>query len=112
MGPKKILFLVLWINKKMSLVDCSGKEGFRCGRLGVFANLSSVPVGLEIQYPGNDHVWYALGAFRGGDMFQAGPASISFPGDSILRANAGDRQYYLGKIIEGEENLFYLPQSF
>lgn len=100
----------------MALVDCTANNGERCGKFALFANLSDSPVQLEIQYPGNDHVWYTLGAFRAGEMFQSGPANLLFPGDSQLRVSYLEPEvsrpyYYLGKIIQGEENLFYLPKS-
>ena len=97
----------------MSLVVCSGKNSARCGRLSLFANLSKLPIGLEISYPGNNNVWYTLGTFRPGEMFQAAAASLLFPGDSQIRAVnhvTGD-SYPLGKIIQSEENLFYLPEN-
>lgn len=99
----------------MALIDCTADGGSRCGKLALFANLSDSPVRLEIQYPGNDNVWYTLGSFRPGEMFQSGPANLLFPGDSQLRASPAILSpepiyYYMGKIIQGEENLFYLPK--
>jgi|APFre7841882793_1041355.scaffolds.fasta_scaffold00044_3 hypothetical protein len=99
----------------MALIDCTADGGSRCGKLALFANLSDNPVRLEIQYPGNDNVWYTLGSFRPGEMFQSGPSNLLFPGDSQLRASLAlqapaSTYYYMGKIIQGEENLFYLPK--
>jgi hypothetical protein len=97
----------------MSLLDCLADGGKRCGTLGLFANLSPDPVSLEIQYPGNDNVWYTIGAFRAGEMFQAGPANLLFPGESLLRAVATEEKktFLVGKITQGEQNLFYLPNN-
>ena len=110
----------------MSLLDCLADGGKRCGTLSLFANLSPDPVSLEIQYPGNDNVWYTIGAFRPGEMFQLierhrvthikvvpallirlinDPSITDHQLDSVQLIQCG------GKITQGEQNLFYLPNN-
>jgi hypothetical protein len=95
----------------MALVDCSlESQTARCGSLVVLANLSSSAVRLDVQYPGNENVWYTLGGLGPRSQLQTGASNLMLPGDSLLRVADGERYYLVGRILENSENLFYVPE--
>lgn len=106
---------------QQDIVDCTFDLNRRCGELAYFANLSTVPVKIEVQYPHDATVWYTIAALEPGGAFQQGPASLSFPGSTVLRAShlspppgtpINDASYYmLGAIIPGQENALFVPTN-
>ena len=99
----------------MALIDCH-RDQSECGNISIIANLSPNPVRIDVQYPGNEDVWYTLGALTPTSKFEPGPGSISFPGSSLLRASkvcteCQPQYFMLGRITEQSKNVFYIPKN-
>lgn len=95
----------------MSAIDCS-KNSTECGSLTLLTNFSKSGVRIDIQYPGNSNVWYAIGTIGPQSVFQISPMHLHVPGDSLLRAvKLGDesKNYLVGKILAKENNYLNIP---
>jgi len=113
---ESFLFLNLFFLKKsvcMALIDCETDTRGLCGSLRIMANLGKVPVRVDVQYPGNENVWYAVGALEPGTRFLPGAGSIRFPGGTLVRAtNEASKQHFLmGRVLENTGNTFLVPDN-
>jgi len=102
----------------MALIDCSRDSKGECGELNIMANFGDRNLRIDVQYPGNANVWYAIGSLAPHSKFESGASNILLPGDSLIRAatsgeEEGDstQKYYLvGRIQQATKNVFYVPE--
>jgi hypothetical protein len=97
----------------MALIDCDTDNQNQCGYIMLIANLSAFQVRIDVQYPGNEAVWYAIGALKAGSKFQSGASSVRYPRGTLLRAAKIDKTEYflMGRVVEEISNVFLVPEN-
>ena len=102
----------------MALIDCSRDFKGECGELNIMANFGDKNLRIDVQYPGNADVWYALGSLAPRSKFESGASNILLPGDSLIRAAAigeergelAQKYYLVGRVQQATKNVFYIPE--